>query len=434
MKIALVTNFLYPEGLGGTEIYCSQLANALIEAGNEVHWFVPNFKKTHTETEERGKGIKIVKFAAVEEGQPSVLSFTISSFINELRARDIRIAHFHDFGGYEGISLELLAATKKAGIATIVTLHLASYACQTGKLHYGGTVPCNGKIIPHRCSSCYIFSNKTSSASLNLVLTKTFTEVFKLKAVRSIPRINRFMKGVNMKETFISSVRENADRVVTLTKWFKEVLLINGVVEHKIRYIQQVSPGIDNDMGQLSKELRKNYVFIGRINKEKGVDLLLSLASRLKKELPGVVIDMYGPYLPAAIVPHTIVDDLNDYDNVRYLGILPPADVMNTMSKYKAVILPSRVAEMAPLIIMEANKLNIPVIASDVPGSAELVRQNECGVIFKYASASDLFEKIKELENNVHKFAFKQPVENDFYHTAKKYEAVYKECVDMMKI
>ena len=63
MKIAIVTNFLYPDGLGGTELYCYQLANALVERGNEVYWFVPNFSSAITAVEERGKGIRIVKFS-----------------------------------------------------------------------------------------------------------------------------------------------------------------------------------------------------------------------------------------------------------------------------------------------------------------------------------------------------------------------------------
>ncbi|MFT3908098.1 MAG: glycosyltransferase family 4 protein [Ferruginibacter sp.] len=430
MKVALVTNNLYPEALGGTELYCYQLANALIGNGNEAYWFVPNLNKNFTATEERGNGIKIVKFALFDKHGASPLTFITASFIAEMKARDIRVAHFHEFGGPEGISKELLAETKKAGIATVVTLHLVSYACQTGLLHYGGVVPCNGKIIPNRCSSCCFFSNKTSSASLNLALTNVFSGLFKLKPVQSIPRIKRFMNGVNMKATFIASVRENADVIVTLTKWFRDVLLINGFDEKKIKYIEQVSPEFDSSKYGTSASLRKNYVFIGRINKEKGVDLLLSLSAKLKKELPGVLIDMYGPYQPAKILPHTIVDDLEDYDNVRYLGSLPPDEVLPVMSKYKAVILPSRVAEMAPLIIMEANKLKMPVIASDVPGSAELVKQTECGVIFKYSSAEDLFKKIIEVENNVHEFAFKQPAENSFHHTAGKYEAIYTACLD----
>ncbi len=428
MKIAIVTNFLYPDGLGGTELYCYQLANAFIERGNEVYWFVPNFNSANTISEERGMGIRVVKFAAIDHDGKQSLEFISASFTNEMRSRDILISHFNEFGGDEGISAGLLAATKKAGIATIVTLHMANYVCQTATLRYGGIQPCNGKIITGRCSSCYLFSNKTSSATLNLALTRFFENFLKTGAVRSLPGIKNLAAAINLKDSFISSVGKHADKIVSLTHWFKEMLLINNTPGHKIVYLPQVSPGTDGVAPQVNTESRSGYVFIGRVNKEKGVDLLLDIASKLKKHLPSVVIDLYGPYTPTDVLPHTKIANLSSFDNVRYKGILHPDEVLPVMNKYKAVILPSRVAEMASLVIMEANKLKLPVIASDVPGSVELINQYDCGLVFKYRSATDLYEKIKEVEDNRHHFSFKQPVKNDFYHIAQKYEDIYTSC------
>ena len=429
MKIAFVTNFLYPEGLGGTELYCYQLANALIERGNEVYWFVPNFNSVSTLSEERGRGIKVVKFAAVDQTGKPVLNFITGSFTQEMKARDIRIAHFNEFGGDDGISTGLLEATKKAGIATIVTLHLVNYVCRSGTLHFGGTVPCNGKVNLSRCSSCYLFSDAGSSTALNLGMARLFDNVFKIPGIKTLPKIKSLMNGINLKSIFISSISEYADRIVTLTEWFRDVLLINGTPVNKIIYIPQVSPEIREGMPTVEKESRNGYVFVGRVNKEKGVDLLLDIAIKLKTHLPGVVIDLYGPYTPTEVLPHTQISNLNNFDNIHYKGVLRLDEVLPVMSKYKAVILPSRVAEMAPLIIMEANKLKVPVIASDVPGSAELVRQYDCGLIFKYRSAEDLYKKISEIESDMHEFTFKQPAENEFYHVAKKYEEVYKSCI-----
>ena len=381
MKIALVTNFLYPEGIGGTELYCYQLANALIDCGNEVYWFVPNFNSATTVFEERGKGIRIVKFAAVNNEMRSSLEFVSGSFIQEMKVRKIGIAHFNEFGGSDGISTGLLAETKKAGIATIVTLHLVNYICRSSTLQYGGIKPCNGKVILNRCSSCSKFSNMTSLASLNLNLTYLFDNLFKIQSIRSLPKIKNLVNGVRLKELFISAISENADRIVSLTGWFKEVLLVNGIPAHKIIYIPQVSPEINPDLLIREKEKRNGYVFVGRVNKEKGVDLILAIATKLKKNLPGVFIDLYGPYTPTDVLPHTKITNLGDFDNVRYKGILQPGEVLGVMNRYKAVILPSRVAEMAPLIIMEANKLKVPVIASDVPGSSELITQYNCGLV-----------------------------------------------------
>ncbi len=161
------------------------------------------------------------------------------------------------------------------------------------------------------------------------------------------------------------------------------------------------------------------------MNKEKGVDLILEMATRLKKELPGVYIDLYGSYTPTEILPHTIISNLHDFDNIRYKGLLHASEVLPVMNQYKAVILPSRVAEMAPLIIMEANRLKVPVIVSDVPGSVELVKQYDCGLVFKYAAANSIMDKILEIESGVYHFKFHQDSNNSYIETARKYQEVY---------
>ena len=292
-------------------------------------------------------------------------------------------------------------------------------------MHIGGTKPCNGKVILHRCSSCALFSNATKNEQLNYGLTNIFESIFSISAIQSLPKIKNVVHGVRLKQYFIAELIKHADKIVSLTNWFRDVLLINGFPAEKISYIPQVSPEIDIHLQQQAVDNRSNYVFLGRVNKEKGVDLILEMATRLKKELPGVYIDLYGSYTPTEILPHTIISNLHDFDNIRYKGLLHASEVLPVMNQYKAVILPSRVAEMAPLIIMEANRLKVPVIVSDVPGSVELVKQYDCGLVFKYASANSIMDKILEIESGGYHFKFHHDSNNSYIENARKYKEMY---------
>ena len=425
MKIAIVTNFLYPEGIGGTELFCNQLAIALTERGNEVYWFVPNFKSSATLVGKSETGINVVRFAAVDSNSRQDFAFISKSFTSELKRIGIEVAHFNEFGGEDGISTGLLAAAKKSGVLTVVTLHLVNYICRNSMMQFGGLQPCNGKVVLHRCSSCALFSNATDNQVVNYNLSKIFEKVFSIKAIQSLPKIKRIVHGVRLKQLFMNDLKAYADRIVTLTDWFKDVLLINGFPADKIAYIPQVSPEVDISFKLKPNRERKHYVFFGRVNKEKGVDLILEIAARLKNRFPCVYIDIYGSYTPTEVLPHTIISNLHDFDNVRYKGVLHASEVLTVMNNYKAVILPSRVAEMAPLIIMEAQKIKVPVIVSDVPGSAELVRKNDCGRVFKYASAENLLKVIAEFEHESMYFNFEQPMENSYKQNAMLYEELY---------
>ncbi len=425
MKIAIVTNFFYPEGVGGTELYCNNLALSLSEIGNDVYWFVPNFRKNITQKDVSKTGIKVIRFAAVDSCYKPDLDFICSSFTSELLEIGIEVAHFNEFGGEDGVSTGLLAAAKASGVHTVVTLHLVNYICRSSTMHIGGTKPCNGKVILHRCSSCALFSNATKNEQLNYGLTNIFESIFSISAIQSLPKIKNVVHGVRLKQYFIAELIKHADKIVSLTNWFRDVLLINGFPAEKISYIPQVSPEIDIHLQQQAVDNRSNYVFLGRVNKEKGVDLILEMATRLKKELPGVYIDLYGSYTPTEILPHTIISNLHDFDNIRYKGLLHASEVLPVMNQYKAVILPSRVAEMAPLIIMEANRLKVPVIVSDVPGSVELVKQYDCGLVFKYASANSIMDKILEIESGGYHFKFHHDSNNSYIENARKYKEMY---------
>jgi len=431
MKVAIVTNFLYPEGLGGTELYCHQLAVALASLGNEVYWMVPNFEKHETSIEARGNGYHVVKFAMLDESGQSGVEFIASSFLSELQKRGIEVAHFNEFGGNAGVSAYLLRATKKAGVSTIVTLHLVHYICQTGTMKFGGSEPCNGEVILSRCAACYVSSGATALPSINLAIAGLANRLFGLGVVKSVPAIKKFMDGLAVKTEFIAALKESADVVVSLTNWFKEVLIVNGLPVEKIVYVPQVSPDMRHDLHPEDMANRLGYVYIGRVDKPKGIDLILQIAERLAKEFPGAFIDIYGPvygpYTPENRERNSTYPGLDKHGNVNRKGVLPPGEVLATMNKYKAVILPSLVAEMAPLIIMEANRLRIPVIVSDVPGSAELVRQYDCGLIFTYGSTEDLYKKIAEVEQGNLSLSFKQPPENNFDSIASRYLEIYRQ-------
>ncbi len=429
MRVAVVTNFIYPETLGGTELYCYQLVNALKNNGHEVFWFVPNFSESVTDSTFTDTGVEVVRFASLQPGvSTSEAAFVASSFVNEMKERKIAVAHFNEFGGFEGISGTMLRPTKAAGIITIVTLHLPHYLCHTGTLRYAGAEVCDGQVIPNRCGSCIMFTNATSFENLNMRMAQLARKSFDFINKHQLPvpaKLKVIMGRFTNRLPFIEALKNDTDAIVTLTQWFKRVLMVNGISEEKIKYIPQATPDdifVEND----GSEKRNGFVFIGRVNQEKGIQLLLDAAIKLQKKQPAIFIDIYGPVPVNNQFSDDFLKQLEKFSNIKYKTLLPPSEVMRVMLLYKAVILPSLFTEMAPLIIMEANKLKVPMIVSDVPGSAELVRQYDSGVIFKYNSSDGLVDAILKIENGTSgSFEFKQPFENNFDHIARKYVEIY---------
>lgn len=89
-----------------------------------------------------------MKFAAVDSEKKISLLTAISS-LSLNAGMKIGIAHFHEFGGVDGISPELMPACKRCRYCNRSYFSpAANYICKTGTMHFGGLVPCNGKMIP----------------------------------------------------------------------------------------------------------------------------------------------------------------------------------------------------------------------------------------------------------------------------------------------
>lgn len=421
--IAIVTNFIYPDLLGGTEIYCHQLAEALLASGKQVSWIIPNFNQSVTTTEQRSTGMQVIRFANTLADGSTNLAFVTQSFLQACANAQVDVLHFQEFGGPEGIHPTMLKAARAAGYGVVVTLHLVHYICRAGTMRYGNWMPCNGQIIPNRCGSCILFSEATSSRYANYWITRFFHFQFNLIQRFHLPvpgKVKQTIDQFDMRLPFVQLLKEEAHVVVSLTQWFQQVLKVNGIPEEKIVYLSQVTPHIQ----AITPVTRKGFVFVGRINHEKGIELLYE-AARLLEKVPGAFIDLYGPVQSTIGTAKDFIQQMGERINIRYKGVLQPDEVLSVINGYQGLLLPSRVAEMAPLTIMDANALRIPVIASDVPGSVELVQQYQCGLIFKYGDASDLAKKIKQVMEKSTSFLFIQPQQRTFRDVAQQYEQIY---------
>jgi glycosyltransferase involved in cell wall biosynthesis len=67
--------------------------------------------------------------------------------------------------------------------------------------------------------------------------------------------------------------------------------------------------------------------------------------------------------------------------HVRFLGDVARNDVPTLLSGARALLVPSRSYEGAPLVVAEAFAAGVPVIASDLGGTAEAVRDDVNGLV-----------------------------------------------------
>jgi len=95
-----------------------------------------------------------------------------------------------------------------------------------------------------------------------------------------------------------------------------------------------------------------------------------------------------GPYR------EKILPMLNKYENFEWLGSLEyPNKVREFLSEIDVYALISGI-DMSPLTLLEAQLMEKPVIATNVGGIPELMKNNETGYLIKKESSDELNEKL----------------------------------------
>ena len=146
-------------------------------------------------------------------------------------------------------------------------------------------------------------------------------------------------------------------------------------------------PAFFKKFGPTNGEVRLLYV--GRISKEKDLDLLATAFRRLRDEkLPvQLFIVGHGPYSDA------LAESIPD---AFFTGYLKGKDLAAAYASSDVFVFPSTTDTFGNVII-EAQAAGLPVIVSDSGGPKELVQDNENGLITKSHDADDLTRAIRSL-------------------------------------
>lgn len=364
MKILMVNKFLYPNG--GSETYIFKLGEQLKKEGHEVEYF-------GMEHEGRIVGNRVESYTSdmdFHTGKLKKLLYPLK-IVYSLEARkklrpvleDFQpdAVHLNNFNFQltPSILYEIRKYEKKAGkkIRIIYTAHDYQLVCPNHlllnpqddrvceKCVHGGTKACvKGKCIH-------------GSGAKSLIGGLEGWLYRRLHAYRMI------------------------DTVICPSGFMKEKLSFSEDLKGKLVVMHNfVDPEEIPDGG------KKNYVlYFGRYCKEKGVETLLKACGNL----PDI------PFVFAGGGP--LEEDVNRTGNVRNKGFLTGSELVRTVAQAAFVVFPSEWYENCPFTVMEAQIYGTPVLASDLGGTGELVKDGMSGELFEAGNQKQLEEKIRRL-------------------------------------
>lgn len=417
MKIVHCLIHYFPYQMAGTEVYTQALATLQKKEGFEVsvvtpyiNWWSPGNSKEHYQYE----GVDVYQFN--EPGNPSDPDLYtgkkkpegVEQFIQLLQTLRPDIIHFHQLNISNGLCMWHVKAAKATGARVFFTMHLSALTCYTNVLIRNNKL-CDGRLRLGACTAC----SYNSLFHIPYIAAKPLSVLSNMAAYTGIPgllkngRLKTFLSVpqiLKRKKNDIAAAVEYFDKLVCLTDWYREMLLANNVPADKIAVIKQA---LAHNPGTASRSLHKpsargtvpvKLVFVGRIQPQKGVLMMIKAVSRFTKAQ--LTLDIFGKEEKNVAYFQQCMELIQQSANITWGGALNGSEVVNVLATYDMLCLPSTFSEMSPLVIQEAFAAGIPVLASKVHGNLEQVKHGHNGLLFDFCSEESLLSQLNYIIAN----------------------------------
>ncbi|MBI5459244.1 glycosyltransferase [Methanobacterium sp.] len=188
-------------------------------------------------------------------------------------------------------------------------------------------------------------------------------------------------------------ILNHADKLIALTDVEVEQYKLMGVDEKKIVIVPN---GIDiNQFKNLPSKgkFKDNYciqknerviLYLGRINKIKGIDLLVNAFLHLTKELDNIRLVIVGPDSGFLSELEKQIDPTIK-NKMLFTGPLYGKDKLEAYVDADVYVLPS-IYETFPLTVLESLACGTPVVVTDVSGISDII-DNKVGFVVKESNA-----------------------------------------------
>lgn len=291
------------------------------------------------------------------------------------------IVHIHNL--YPLLSPSVLPAIRKAGIPIVMTVHNYRLVCPNG-LFYNKEGICELCAGGQEWNCVRCNCEDSFPKSLGYALRNAWARV-------------------------AGYYTDNVDAFLCLTEFQKRKLVENGFPAERCHVLPNFTEReMDVSAGCEPVKERTGFFFIGRLNRQKGIDILVEAAAKC----PDVAFTLAGS------ADTSFIDTGNLPPNVKWLGVIDDDEKVRAFRKAEALVFSSRSYEGFPMVFLEAMQQQLPVIAPDLAGYPEIIRKGVNGWLFRPGDGGDLARIIRGISGN--------PVQAEQYGQNGR-EILYKE-------
>ena len=140
---------------------------------------------------------------------------------------------------------------------------------------------------------------------------------------------------------------------------------------------------------------KTNLIFVGRLEKRKGLRYLLEAYGKLKWDMPDLRLIVVGPGTPDKDSYHVLSSQ--NLQDVEFVGRVPYEDLPRYYASADIFCSPATGGESFGIVLLEAMSAGKPIVASDIEGYRGVMQHGIQGRLFQNKSVESLASELQTL-------------------------------------
>lgn len=373
MKILFLSNLFPPNQIGGYEVLCSRVANLFAERGHEVHVLTSSY----------GKKISHMPGLEVTQGLRLLCGETIHKDFEQSEMRRQVICEDNE------IVLKNNIKRIRPDVVFSWNLYFLSSSFFFSLEQLGVPVVC---MLTDNWLAAMVAPEFVGHYMRNNVYNEGNGQDF-----NAYSRRYKSKYKINCSAIFGAHYMETLYKAAGLEFTGSEVIH-NGVDLDVCLARPRISRL--NTMGEQRSDIK--LLFAGRVVKIKGVHVAIQALDLLKyqyaKQTYRVSLTIVGDNSDTQYMEQLReqIAQLGVEDQVNFLTVVPESKLPDLFDSHDIFLFPS-LYEPFSLTLIHAMASGIPVVASDVGGNVEIVKDGQTGLLFSSSDGNKLAEAIHKL-------------------------------------
>lgn len=410
MRILLTTHQFLPQFAAGTEVLTFSVARELLKRGHVVHVLTGYPGSSRLADEDRFdeydfEGIHVYRFhhaytamggqtSLIEVGYDNLLGANyFDRILKDFKPGVVHFFHLNRLG------TGLIARAVQAGIPRFMTPTDFWTICPTGQLLLCDGSLCAGpsvhagNCLKHLAQST---QNGVISKAAELLPTAWADLLVRLAKKGTLPTYPKQAEVVALANRLPVNVSRlnQLNGLVVPNGFMRECLVRHGIMADLITVaafgIDVTAPDASEQRSEHRGPLR--IAFIGTLAPHKGCHVLIEAYNTLPAR--HATLKIYGRSEDFPDYARKLKLLAGDQQSIEFCGIFPNSKIAQIFVDIDVLVVPSLWYENTPLVLYSSQAARCPVVASNLPGLAEVIQDNENGLLFESGNSSDLARQL----------------------------------------